>query len=252
MDSFITGEKYKRSDIYQIKKVPKERQHGKWETGYNEYDGEFFIFVTIGTDTNYNESHQNYWSGDLLIWHGRKNSHINQPSIKRMLDPTITKHIFTRKHKNDPFIYQGIGIIDSYKDTTPILIKWKFNKSNNNYSNEESNDTFNEGATHYVTINKYERNPKAREKCLKHYGYTCQICGFNFEEAYGPYGKGVIEVHHIVPISSIKKEYILDPIKDLIPVCPNCHTIIHKNEETLKPDDVRKLIKESQKRRNNK
>lgn len=91
-----------------------------------------------------------------------------------------------------------------------------------------SPDVFSEGATTSITVNAYERNPKARKACLKHYGYACIVCGFNFEARYGQNGKGIIHVHHIVPLSKIRKTYKVDAIKDLRPVCPNCHAFIHR------------------------
>ena len=85
-----------------------------------------------------------------------------------------------------------------------------------------------EGDATVILTTKYERNPKARAACLEHYGYHCKICGMSFAEAYGPEFKNIIEVHHIVPISEIGESYVVDPIKDLIPVCPNCHAMIHR------------------------
>ena len=84
-----------------------------------------------------------------------------------------------------------------------------------------------EGEAKRVFTTKYERNPKARAACLEHYGYSCKICGMNFADAYGPEFKDIIEVHHIVPISEIGESYVVDPIKDLIPLCPNCHAAVH-------------------------
>lgn len=88
-------------------------------------------------------------------------------------------------------------------------------------------EVFVEGEEQLSQSIKYERNPKARMACLAHYGYTCRICGMNFEQVYGPEFKDIIEVHHIVPLSQISKDYVVDPVRDLIPVCPNCHTAIH-------------------------
>ena len=91
-----------------------------------------------------------------------------------------------------------------------------------------------EGEQETVTATKYERNPQARAACLAYYGYACKICGMSFEKTYGPEFKDIIEVHHIVPLSQIGESYVVDPIKDLIPVCPNCHTAIHsKNGSQL-------------------
>jgi len=99
-----------------------------------------------------------------------------------------------------------------------------------------------EGASKLVSVNTYERNAEARAKCIKHYGYKCAVCSFDFENFYGSIGKNYIHVHHIVPLSAIKKEYQLDPIKDLIPVCPNCHAIIHRTQPALTIEQLKKHL----------
>lgn len=103
--------------------------------------------------------------------------------------------------------------------------------------------TMPEGATKQVLVNQYERNPHARRACLRRYGYKCIICDFDFEKTYGIAGKQKIHVHHIVPISSLKKEYSVDPINDLRPVCPNCHFIIHSRQvEPYSIEEVEKMV----------
>ncbi len=84
-----------------------------------------------------------------------------------------------------------------------------------------------EGTVKHITSIRYERNRKARELCLSYHGKTCKRCGLNFESSYGAEYADLIEVHHIVPISKIGESYIVDPIKDLMPLCPNCHAIVH-------------------------
>ena len=86
---------------------------------------------------------------------------------------------------------------------------------------------FLEGEQEAIFTTKYERNPQARAACLAYHGYTCKICGMSFEKTYGPEFKDIIEVHHIVPLNQIGEAYVVDPINDLIPVCPNCHTALH-------------------------
>ena len=85
-----------------------------------------------------------------------------------------------------------------------------------------------EGATKRISVNAYERNPAARAKCIHHYGATCIVCAFDFAEAYGERGDGYIQVHHLVPLSDVRKEYEVDPIADLRPVCANCHAMLHR------------------------
>ncbi len=84
-----------------------------------------------------------------------------------------------------------------------------------------------EGGMKDILTNKYERNRVARKKCIAVYGTACQICGFDFGVVYGPEFAGKIHVHHKVPLFEIKEDYVVNPVKDLIPVCPNCHMIIH-------------------------
>jgi 5-methylcytosine-specific restriction enzyme A len=108
-------------------------------------------------------------------------------------------------------------------------------------------ERFPEGGRFSVTINAYERNPKARAACIEHHGYLCAACGFDFALIYGTLGKEYIHVHHVKPIGKIGKEYEVDPIKDLIPVCPNCHSMIHRTEPPLTVEHLREHLGEMQK-----
>lgn len=111
-------------------------------------------------------------------------------------------------------------------------------------STEESEDLI-EGAKKTVTINAYERNPKARSLCLEYWGTKCAVCGFDFEKVYGDIGKGFIHVHHLIPVSQIGKSYQIDPISDLRPVCPNCHAMIHLKKPQMTIDEMKELINAS-------
>lgn len=100
-----------------------------------------------------------------------------------------------------------------------------------------------EGRTRRVFADIYERNQKARKQCIDFYGLTCRVCDFDFEARYGALGKGFIHVHHVIDLASIKKEYEIDPIKDLMPVCPNCHAMLHKSKPAYPIDELRELIR---------
>ncbi|WP_075979940.1 HNH endonuclease [Bacillus massilinigeriensis] len=84
-----------------------------------------------------------------------------------------------------------------------------------------------EGAKKQVLVNAYERNYKARQQCIDHYGCHCSVCGFDFAKFYGEEFEGKIHVHHLKALSEINGEYEVDPINDLRPVCPNCHLALH-------------------------
>lgn len=107
-----------------------------------------------------------------------------------------------------------------------------------------SSEKYEEGAKIKVTINAFERNAQARRVCIAHHGPVCAVCNFDFQRNYGVLGSGFIHVHHIVPISTIGKNYKIDPVNDLIPVCPNCHAMIHQVTPPLQINQLKEIIKD--------
>lgn len=100
-----------------------------------------------------------------------------------------------------------------------------------------------EGAMRDILTNKYERNKKARARCIAHYGTACLTCGIDFGALYGEEFSGKIEVHHRKPLHEIKEDYVVDPIRDLVPVCPNCHMVIHsKKDGVYTVEEVRAML----------
>lgn len=73
-------------------------------------------------------------------------------------------------------------------------------------------------------VEEVRRIPGLRTKCLSEKGAECRVCGFSSSKRYGV--SGIIEVHHKRPLAD-GNERETDPIKDLVPVCPNCHAVIH-------------------------
>lgn len=109
--------------------------------------------------------------------------------------------------------------------------------------NDTEFESLPEGAKSLITVNKYERSKANRLACISYHGMICQICGFDFEKIYGILGKGFIHVHHIIPLSQLSNYHYINPIKDLIPVCPNCHYMLHKEDPPLLPEKLKELLK---------
>jgi predicted HNH restriction endonuclease len=107
---------------------------------------------------------------------------------------------------------------------------------------EEFTEQLFEGAKKTVIINAYERNAKARKLCIEHWKPVCAVCHFDFEEMYGDIGKGFIHVHHLTPVSQIGNTYEVDPINDLRPVCPNCHAMLHRQDEILSIEELKLIV----------
>lgn len=101
---------------------------------------------------------------------------------------------------------------------------------------------YNEGGVQQILVNRYERDARARDECTRHYGTACVLCGFDFGSVYGEVMADFIHVHHLIPLSSVGREYELDPIRDLRPVCPNCHAALHRREPPYSLDEVRQLL----------
>jgi len=106
----------------------------------------------------------------------------------------------------------------------------------------ENTEELFEGIKRTVTVNSFERNSKAKQLCVKHWKAICAVCTFDFEKTYGEIGKGFIHVHHLTPVSQIGKAYQVDPINDLIPVCPNCHSMLHRHEPPLAIHELKALL----------
>lgn len=95
-----------------------------------------------------------------------------------------------------------------------------------------------EGKSRTVTSKTYDRSPHARQACIEHYGYNCAVCGFNFEATYGAIGATYIEVHHLQQVADICEEYLIDPVKDLRPVCANCHRMLHRRRPPFSIEEL--------------
>ncbi|MDE2677223.1 MAG: HNH endonuclease [Gemmatimonadota bacterium] len=104
-------------------------------------------------------------------------------------------------------------------------------------------DDYQEGDVQRVTVNRYERDPKARARCIDHHGLRCAVCDLSFEERYGDPGKGFIHVHHKRPLHRRRASKSVDPKTDLIPVCPNCHAMLHRHDPPYDVEQLRGMLR---------
>ena len=89
----------------------------------------------------------------------------------------------------------------------------------------------------------FDRDPKLIKSAKKEHGYTCMVCGFNYEDKYGEIGKNYIEAHHLIPFAELDENADLSPKKDVVVLCANCHRMIHRFEDTSNIKKFKKLIK---------
>jgi 5-methylcytosine-specific restriction endonuclease McrA len=257
---FLKGSQLTRNEIWQSfhPNQGSKPQGGNWDTGYTVEGDELIAFLNIGAIGRTGHDFENSYDADseLVTWFGKTNSHSQQPIFRKLIDGILSPHMFARwDSSNTIFTYLGLGKIISYQDNFPI----QNNKKTIRLEVALSSATDTIGAQGIVSreadsppqfakrltmvVNRYERDPQKRIQCLEHYGYNCQICGFSFEKTYGEIGKQFCHVHHIEPLSEIGGENKnLDPIKDLIPVCANCHEMLHRKKIALKPNELRSFI----------
>lgn len=100
-----------------------------------------------------------------------------------------------------------------------------------------------EGGKKVVYTTKYERNPRNRARAIEIHGAKCDACGFDFERQYGVRGKSFIEIHHTKPLYMTEGETLVDPEQDLVPLCANCHRMIHRRRDAiLTVSELRELV----------
>ena len=101
-----------------------------------------------------------------------------------------------------------------------------------------------EGAIRQISVTRYERSAKNRAICIAAHGAKCAVCGFDFGRAYGTFAAGFIEVHHKIPVSQLGTSTTIDPVEDLVPLCPNCHAAVHLSNPPLMPEELKALMED--------
>jgi predicted HNH restriction endonuclease len=91
-----------------------------------------------------------------------------------------------------------------------------------------------EGERYLVLHRSIERDRKIRTAKLtdfiqKHGSLFCELCAFRFSDTYPFLKKDIIEVHHMVPLSTLTK-VTETKLTDLMLLCSNCHFAIHQGD----------------------
>lgn len=107
----------------------------------------------------------------------------------------------------------------------------------------DEDEVFYEGRQ--ISVRTYERNQYAREECLKYHSSRCQVCEQYMSDIYGPTALGLIEVHHRKPFGGVDRSRPVKPKEDLIPVCPNCHAVIHRRKPPYTIEEVKVFLEKA-------
>ena len=101
---------------------------------------------------------------------------------------------------------------------------------------------FPEGAKTHVEVNRYERDRRNRAAALAIHGYKCLVCTSDLGDRYGPAAAGLVEVHHLTPVSKLGEGYRINPATDLVPLCPNCHRVAHRRDPPFTIEELRAML----------
>jgi hypothetical protein len=99
----------------------------------------------------------------------------------------------------------------------------------------------NEGEPIQRLAKRYERSALLRKRAIEIHGSICSVCAISFDRIYGEIGKGFIHVHHLERLADTGKR-LVNPASDLVPVCPNCHSMLHRKNPPLLPEELKKLM----------
>lgn len=210
-----------------------------WSWSFINEDEKFIIFGEWDVNQAgsmsliFSEEWQSGWSGHRNAAYPQSREHIKlieEEGYRLLTFPMIYSQAKS-EGGSGPAVIGGFTPILTEKSLVHIGVNWYATDDQPpSYLPEEvvTATPLVEGATEQVTVNAYERSAAARAQCLAAFGYSCCVCGFNFEHVYGDLGRQYIHVHHLVPLSEIQAEYVVDPLKDLVPICPNCHAMVHR------------------------
>ena len=101
---------------------------------------------------------------------------------------------------------------------------------------------FPEGDASIQRVNRYERDRRNRAAAIAIWGSKCQACDLDFGARYGEVADGFIEVHHTTPVSTMVPGTVVDPARDLVPLCPNCHAVAHRRSPPFSVQDIRAML----------
>jgi len=76
---------------------------------------------------------------------------------------------------------------------------------------------------------------------------ACSVCDFDFGRAYGAIGRDYVEAHHTKPVQNLEPGEKVS-IADLVPVCSNCHRMLHRRCPPLEIGELKKIMAEAYER----
>lgn len=253
-DNIKVGEEYDRPKLAEIWGYAGWQALGRGiVTPSNEKT--IVLFVTK-TNQAALAQYQNDFDGERLFMEGEEN-HAND---RRLVGSSTTGdaiHLFYRELPYTPFKYHGVVALERYDllddqpskfvfATAEAIAAEAHRTEDLARSNDELYHAEIEGARRLRLRIEYDRSDRNRAEAIRIHGTYCKCCGFNFNEVYGSeLARDYIEVHHVKSITT--SEGVVEPSTDLVPLCSNCHSMVHRRHGEILTVDELKIAMQRQK-----
>ena len=244
MNSLVIGNKYTGSFLSDLLGYKSAKGIGK---GIVTPAGRSIIILLVTKrKTASSVPYEDSIEGDVLYLAGQEKHGTDKRLLQNLKQKKDDFHLFVRDKHGEPYTYMGqCFLIDAViKETSPSQFTFLIQTPSSGFDDEDAlvdylvnkgdlgpfADTLPEGARIVAQHIRYERNPANRRAAIMAQGTVCRICGFDYNKAYGAdLAADYIEVHHIKPL--YEGEQQVDPKTDLIPICANCHRMLHRRRK---------------------
>lgn len=94
-----------------------------------------------------------------------------------------------------------------------------------------------EGTAETKNFRHRQRSQKLRQAAINVYKnadgtISCKACNSELSAKYGERGKGCVEMHHTQSVHTYDesgiRQRLKEALKKIVPLCPNCHRIVHR------------------------
>jgi len=209
-------------------------------------DNKIVLFVTKEKQESLTQ-YVDRFEDDLLYMEGESN-HAADVRIVNSLYSNDEVYLFYRRIHHSPFTYYGRVYLATYSLLSDDASKFVFSTSKADAisigSQTTEEETHGDNEDGYIPDDEgrrrlrqhicYERSRRNRRRAIEVHGTKCKVCGFDFNSFYGnDLARDYIEIHHIKSIA--ESEGPVDPDNDLIPLCSNCHSMVHRDRTRIMP-----------------
>lgn len=136
------------------------------------------------------------------------------------------------KHDNEPF--------EALREYLTVIVGTVLDIFTEKFAEDLSGEE--EGGAERQTYNRYERSAVNRARCIEVHGTKCSACGVDPGSQYGLDSSSLIHVHHLKPLSMMGGRATVNPISDLVPLCPTCHNVAHKRNPPYTPVEIQEML----------